>query len=356
MGRLFENAKRVIIWLGPDYGGSAAVMELMPLLTSPQILGLLQVSSRIDWVALQGLGSPGCEDSFWISLVDLIHRPWFERLWIIQEAVLAQETVFLCGRRTVSWVLMRNLCSALEDGDLRRELGEKSLAWRAERAKKRTFRALGVPGWVEDIKALRPAQPWVAALILLALIRKQTSNEPLDYVYGILGLLPDSCRAKVIVDYSEEARKYYGRTYAQLFQALLVGMGDAALTFLNNIETPRGAPSWCPELRSITQPGYTSFQVSSIGAGCIPNEDGYQTPDVASFTIESADTISVKGAVVDTVAQVVRLVRPGKLWFYPLQYNDEDIASTCMSLQQCKFAAKALNVSLPALARTLTGQ
>ena len=80
MGRLFENAKNVIVWLGPDYEGSESVMEMMPLLSSPQVLELVKVSSRIDWAALQTLGVPACEDPFWVSLVDLLHRPWFERL------------------------------------------------------------------------------------------------------------------------------------------------------------------------------------------------------------------------------------------------------------------------------------
>ena len=216
--------------------------------------------------------------------------------------------------------------------------------------------ALDVVESVEDIKQLRPNRPWVAALVLLALIRKQISNEPLDYVYGVLGLLPDSCRARVVVDYSEESRKYYVRTYAQLFQALLEWMADAALMFLNNIETPPGAPSWCPELRNISQPGYSSFQISDGGAGCNPNGGGLRTPGAPKFSLVSANTISVRGAIVDSVAKVVRLVRPGKLWSYPLLYNDEDLASTCICFYQCRYAAKQLNLPLAAVARTLTGQ
>ena len=356
MGQLFANAKRVIIWLGDDYEDSERVMRTMPLLSSQAVLEVLSAQNCIDFEALSKMGVPPVEDVLWISLFDLLHRPWFERLWIVQEAVLAREAVFLCGTQTTSWNEMREICAAMRDGDLIRELGVRSALWRAERPKFRTFRALDVIESVDDIKMLRPKRPWVAALVLLAMIRKQKSNEPLDYVYGILGLLPDSCRARVFVDYSDTSRKFYGRTYAQLFQALLEGVGDAALMFLNNIEWPRGAPSWCPELRSRTQPGYSSFRITDIGAGCNPSQNGFQTPNICSFRSEADTMISVRGCIADTVVKVVSLVRPGKLWSWPLQYNDEDIVNTCVSLHQCAFAAKQLKIPRAALARTLTGQ
>ena len=141
MARIFEDARRVVVWLGADYDDSKRVMELMPLLSSQKVLEMLSMSPRIDWGELQMLGVPDCHDGFWISVFDLLHRPWFERLWIVQEAFLAREAVFLCGRCTVSWDRLRGLCAALGDGDLIRELGEHSLAWRAERTKYRSFRA-----------------------------------------------------------------------------------------------------------------------------------------------------------------------------------------------------------------------
>jgi Heterokaryon incompatibility protein (HET) len=356
MGEIFERARRVVVWLGGDYDGSERVMGLMPLLTSSPVLELLADQTRIDWDGLVQLRIPACDDQFWVWLFDLLHRPWFERLWIVQEAVLGRDIVFLCGELTLSWDRLKSLCATLRDSDLLRELGVRSELWKENRKKYRSFRALDVIESVDDIKQMRVTRPWVAALVLLALIRKQISNEPLDYVYGVLGLLPESCRSNVTVYYSETSRKWYGYTYAQLFQALIKGMGDAALMFLNNIETPPGAPSWCPELRSRTQPGYSSFRVSEVGAGCNPSKIGLQTPRIPVFEFQTADTISVRGAVIDTVDRVVPLVRPGKLWSYPLLYNDEEIVGTCVSFHLCTLAAKKLNISDAALARTLTGQ
>ncbi len=81
----------------------------------------------------------------------------------------------------------------------------------------------------------------------------------------------------------------------------------------------------------------------------------YQPQGVATFGITSPDTVSAKGAVVDILAKAVHLVRPGKWWPYPLQYNDEDIAGTCMTWDQRKFEAKELIILVSALACTVMG-
>lgn len=110
--------------------------------------------------------------------------------------------------------------------NLRRELGEKLAAWKVERTTNHTFRALGVFGFVEDINKLKLRHPWMAAASLLALTRKQISHEPLDYVWGVPGLLPIPCLVRLIVDYSEASPKNHGRLFSQLFQGLTYVFGQ----------------------------------------------------------------------------------------------------------------------------------
>ncbi|KAF2629230.1 hypothetical protein BU25DRAFT_18581 [Macroventuria anomochaeta] len=42
---------------------------------------------------------PGVEQ----GLADILTRPWFQRIWTVQEATLAQHTTLLCGEHQVSW-------------------------------------------------------------------------------------------------------------------------------------------------------------------------------------------------------------------------------------------------------------
>lgn len=41
--------------------------------------------------------------TIWTSTFKLYYRPWFRRLWIIQEAALALELVLLRGHKQISW-------------------------------------------------------------------------------------------------------------------------------------------------------------------------------------------------------------------------------------------------------------
>jgi hypothetical protein len=41
----------------------------------------------------------------WASIVKLYGRPWFGRLWVVQEAALAGDLVLVCGKKQISWEL-----------------------------------------------------------------------------------------------------------------------------------------------------------------------------------------------------------------------------------------------------------
>jgi hypothetical protein len=43
-------------------------------------------------------------DSIFTKVARLFHLPYWERLWILQEFVLAQDKILLCGPKTVSWI------------------------------------------------------------------------------------------------------------------------------------------------------------------------------------------------------------------------------------------------------------
>jgi len=50
---------------------------------------------------LAGMGLPNRNDKLWTTLRFLLKRTWFNRLWVIQEVVLAQHMIVLYGRKRV---------------------------------------------------------------------------------------------------------------------------------------------------------------------------------------------------------------------------------------------------------------
>ena len=92
MGDIFSNAVRVTIWLGDASPHSSFGIEVLRCLAARQ-----GFSERPPWVTQPPeLTRKG--------LIDILQRPWFHRIWTVQEAALSSSiTTFVCGPQTVSW-------------------------------------------------------------------------------------------------------------------------------------------------------------------------------------------------------------------------------------------------------------
>ncbi|KAK0613953.1 heterokaryon incompatibility protein-domain-containing protein [Immersiella caudata] len=42
-------------------------------------------------------------DETWAAISNLLNRPWFERVWIVQEVLLAKDAAVVCGHDTIEW-------------------------------------------------------------------------------------------------------------------------------------------------------------------------------------------------------------------------------------------------------------
>ena len=86
MTQIYEKSQMVLIWLGVADETSDRAMEYLPKL----------VDSLQNDREPTKLGSKP-DDS--ISVHRLLRRPWFERVWTLQEAAKARKCLVLCGSR-----------------------------------------------------------------------------------------------------------------------------------------------------------------------------------------------------------------------------------------------------------------
>ncbi|XXH02833.1 hypothetical protein Hte_009220 [Hypoxylon texense] len=98
MKRIFSTASSVVVWLGDADSSMYATLEM--------ILKYSWSRGRKDLFkypeeSLRGLGS-------------LFERPWWKRIWIVQEVVAAREIVILLGRTIFPWMMLANLCRAIQ--------------------------------------------------------------------------------------------------------------------------------------------------------------------------------------------------------------------------------------------------
>ncbi|KAF4430289.1 putative Heterokaryon incompatibility protein, partial [Fusarium austroafricanum] len=94
MPEIFKAAQTVFAWLGEESDRSAEAIR--------KLADIAKASKRSR--NLQSRGVPTHDDLHWNYINKLLSRPWFRRVWIVQELVFAQKAIFLCGKTSsMTW-------------------------------------------------------------------------------------------------------------------------------------------------------------------------------------------------------------------------------------------------------------
>ncbi|KAL5325717.1 hypothetical protein ACEPPN_006847 [Leptodophora sp. 'Broadleaf-Isolate-01'] len=182
MRDVFQRASKVVVWLGESTLASRAAFSLIravdfgdvefwkqkenqgPVSFSHDALDELQMllNRRSSLTGLQGIIS------------DIASRPWWTRVWVIQEAAVARSTVVRCGNDEMSWWLFSNVLSAIATlaPDLSGPLTESLILF-----KKRLTIHMHISS-----RSLRSLED------LVANTRIMVATDPKDMVYALLGL------------------------------------------------------------------------------------------------------------------------------------------------------------------------
>jgi hypothetical protein len=120
MQHIYHSATKVIAWIGEDNGlRDERAIEFLHQLSSraQQCLRLERsgedtvkpsiASARYDKETLAWIESVtplGFMDSIWLDFTALLSRPWFSRIWIVQEVVMGKSVTVQCGRHELEWM------------------------------------------------------------------------------------------------------------------------------------------------------------------------------------------------------------------------------------------------------------
>lgn len=163
-------------------------------------------SSSIGWQTTANL----LKEQEYGEMSEILDRPWWRRVWIVQEAVLAKQAVLRCGTDEVSWERIRkrtrhlNTYKEISDMDVPGEysfpdaelsiLDELRSSWRAG-----TF-------------AMTPYE-------LLFETRRFDCTDPRDRLYAFIGLAVDSASIDITPDYSCTISEVYEKLVLALINS-----------------------------------------------------------------------------------------------------------------------------------------
>ncbi|KAE8142309.1 heterokaryon incompatibility protein-domain-containing protein [Aspergillus pseudotamarii] len=111
MGDIYKQAERVIFWLGQPTYETNVILDSLRQLQKESTRHPCRTWELSDprWVELWSTVQPGLMDRYpdlqsrqRQGLEDLLNRPWFRRVWILQEVANARAGIVCCGQKSVS--------------------------------------------------------------------------------------------------------------------------------------------------------------------------------------------------------------------------------------------------------------
>jgi hypothetical protein len=229
MYSIYEKARVVIVWLGPESNKSDLAWDFMSIFT--------RKAREHEWVRRSI--RERVFSSEWKAVDHLLRRSWWRRVWIIQEMVAANEILFMCGQRTIQSEVVLLFFAAL-------------IALHATYSTP-LVQEEGVELDGDSITLgniyLRP-YAWARRPLLQTLYTtgKSLASDNRDKIYAILGLSSDSYQIMESPDYSltvEEVYKQFAVRFVSKYQSL------EFLSFAGLPVFPRRSgtalPSWIPD-------------------------------------------------------------------------------------------------------------
>ncbi|GAB1309910.1 hypothetical protein MFIFM68171_00120 [Madurella fahalii] len=171
MDQIYRLAENVAVYLGP------------PTAATPTAIRTLRYFTDCELDPDNGPWRSTPIEEIEQSLTDIIHRPWFTRIWTVQEATLARHITLISGEHEVSWVV-----------DLRTV---KSILFRIKSA-------VISPGWSMPLRNRASSLDWSRLLNILDTRMRQAARRegaaivgtPLDLAFDFRSRLSADPRDK----------------------------------------------------------------------------------------------------------------------------------------------------------------
>jgi hypothetical protein len=192
----------------------------------------------------------------WKALRELINRPWFSRIWVIQEVVVAKKALVICGKDVLPWKVIKATAEAMMAASFPDEAGGRS--WmnivaisgavrvhNGERQTKTVVESRDFGIHVRDEEDTDAVESHKLLNLLMGTLHTD-ATDPRDKIYGLFGLVESLTVSMppIKVDYRVPVEELYRDV------ARFLIMEDKNLVLLQMHGSKRklhGLPSWVPD-------------------------------------------------------------------------------------------------------------
>ncbi|KAK0652499.1 heterokaryon incompatibility protein-domain-containing protein [Cercophora newfieldiana] len=248
MRRIYQQSSRTSIWLGPGDAESDRAIAFLHELK--------------DGYKLRALPAAAREPETWDSVRSFFKKPWWTRVWTLQEFILPRKLDFQCGEKIISEWVFHDAMQGLYWCQERNGLGDGD-DWGVGWGRRRVRQLFREPYIKEKL----------SLTALLAFTGNYGCHNAKDRIYSLLGMVTDRDRAVVgPPDYS--AKNTVDAVYTNYVLNFVRIMGSldiicfASLFRLGRASgdmEPENWPSWLPDWRVQIRPRLVPLMVSQPG-------------------------------------------------------------------------------------------
>ena len=248
-------------------------------------------------------GLPPLGDVGWAAWSRLLTRPWFTRLWIIQEYALPSNVIMVCGKRLLASDVIPTTVNMMHKygvAEYNRPIVDYPLRLQATKGSQKISTLPVIRQAVLDGRDLD-------FLYLLKFVRGCNVTDPKDIVYGLLGLASDSDVLQIKIDYSENFSAE--RLYQEVTKKIMRLYNRIDLLYeAERVITLPGIPSWVPHWNNILDAspmGLLPNTTGSTGSHACSASGGSK----ASIEFQNQDRLVVRGIRYDGIAIIGSLMK-----------------------------------------------
>lgn len=241
MRLIYEKARQVCIWLGePD----VVSIELMRKIAR-SLQGDAMPTPGIEYSdeELQKLGLPPFEHPDWGTLMKFLARPYFRRVWVLQELTMAKLPIMVaCGRLRFNWGLIALSTHWMRVKRLLGIFQSQSPAPLRDDPHVSMQDVTSISLTLKDPPRSRSLEH------LLGISYYLESTDPRDKIFALLGLAldEDESVAKIAIDYDQPVADLY-REVTGIIMTTRRSLKLLLLKVDSSLQQVKGLPSWVPD-------------------------------------------------------------------------------------------------------------
>ncbi|ORY13402.1 heterokaryon incompatibility protein-domain-containing protein [Clohesyomyces aquaticus] len=235
MGQIYSKAEQTLVWLGPSDEDSAVAIDFVSLINK----GLGELNECPDDASLLFEMNSSRDSPGWGALGNLLSRPWFQRVWVIQEVALSRDVHVLCGDQGLRWEEIASMVEGLFE---RRLLHLIKLP---QRPNSLTSGSSTLWGMQDIRRKLTGGRTQSLSAVFFSTLGFLSTNAK-DKVFGIMGLIDPKHAAALDVNYQNTEAEVYSKAA----QISLMSEGSFDIICLAGITHGSKVgqlPSWVPD-------------------------------------------------------------------------------------------------------------